>query len=102
MIQKSLRELRESGASQEEIQSLQNIERKLKLEMRSSGEMNSRTRRDIEAGRPVFLAQLKEKKRNRAAEHRKSRGAERAQDRLQKETEREGLAPRFRRPETAS
>ena len=47
--------------------------------------MNSRTRRDIEAGRPVFLAQPKEKKRNRAAEHRKSRGAERAQDRIQKE-----------------
>ena len=49
--------------------------------------MGTRTRRDIEAGRPVFLAQLREKKRNRAAEHRKSRGAERAQDRIQKERE---------------
>ena len=85
MIQKSLRELRESGASEEEIQSLQSIERNLKSEMKSFGKMNPRTRRDIEAGRPVFLAQLKEKKRNRAAEHRRSRGAARAQDRIQKE-----------------
>ena len=53
--------------------------------MKSVGKMISRTRRDIEAGRPVFLAQLKEKRRNRIAEHRKSRGAVRAQDRIQKE-----------------
>ena len=53
--------------------------------MKSFGKMNPRTRRDIEAGRPVFLAQLKERKRNRAAEHRRSRGAVRAQDRIQKE-----------------
>ena len=65
--------------------SFQNIERNLKLEMKSFGKMGSRTRGDIEAGRLVLHAQLKEKKRNRAAEHRKSRGAVRAQGRIQKE-----------------
>ena len=54
MIQKSLREPRESGASQEESQPLQNTERNRKLEMKSSWEMKSWTRRGIEAGRPVF------------------------------------------------
>ena len=82
LIQKQLREMRERGVPENEIQPLKDIEMRLKAEMKQVKKMSARLRRDLEAGKPAYLAKIKDKRRERAAAHRKSKTSERARHRI--------------------